>query len=180
MKHIPFLLVCFLFFNVLNSQETEKTSGFFYKPSLATTIGVNEDYEVFDEGTGTLFVPNSVFVNNTIGYQFDRRLLLGFNVEYNWHAPNNLQFLPIHLSFQYNIITNDDHVFLRGSYGKFIPVNRHFEEGTFYRVGAGVQLFDANYKNSWHLGLDFTRKRFGFRQSEKLSSVSLFLEFMLF
>lgn len=73
MKYIPFPLVCFLFFNVLYSQEISKTSGFFYKPSLATTIGVNEDYELFDESSGTLFIPNSVFVNNTLGYQFDRR-----------------------------------------------------------------------------------------------------------
>lgn len=180
MKHILFLIVYILIFSALNAQVTEKTSGFFYKPSLAATIGINEDYELLVEDSGTLFVPNSIFVNNTLGYQFDARSLLGFNVEYNWHAPNNLQFLPIHLSFQYNIITDDNNVFLRGSYGRLLPLNRHFEEGNFYRVGAGVQLFDANYKNSWHLGLDFTRKRFGFRQTEKLSSVSIFLEFMLF
>jgi hypothetical protein len=161
-------------------QETEKTSGIFYKASLATTISVNENYEIFDEDSGTFFVPNSIFINNTIGYQFDTRSMLGLNVEYNYHANNSLNFLPIHLSFQYNVFQFDDNLFLRGSYGRLVGISKDFETGTFYRVGAGYQLFDTNFKNSWHFGIDFTRKRFGFRQTEKLSSVSIFLEFMLF
>ena len=179
----PFVyLVVFIFAMPckLYTQETEKTAGMFYKASLATTISVNENYEIFDEDSGTFFVPNSIFVNNTIGYQFDTRSMLGLNVEFNYHANNKLNFLPIHLSFQYNVLKFDDNFFLRGSYGRLVGISEDFETGTFYRVGAGYQLFDANFKNSWHFGLDFTRKRFGFRQTEKLSSVSIFLEFMLF
>jgi hypothetical protein len=164
----------------LYSQETEKISGIFYKASLATTISVNENYEIFDEDSGTFFVPNSIFVNNTIGYQFDTRSMLGLNIEYNYHGNNRLNFLPIHLSFQYNVLQFEDNLFLRGSYGRLVGISKDFETGTFYRVGAGYQVFDANFKNSWHFGIDFTRKRFGFRQTEKLSSVSIFLEFMLF
>lgn len=169
-----------LFSGKFYSQEATKTAGIFYKPSLATTIAVNENYEIFNDYDDSFFIPNSIFFNNTIGYQFDSRSMLGVNIEYNYHADNRLQFLPIHLSFQYNVFQFEDNVFVRGSYGRLLPFNRHFEEGNFYRVGLGYQLFDANFKNSWHIGIDFTRKRFGFRQSEKLSSVAIFLEFMLF
>ncbi len=74
----------------------------------------------------------------------------------------------------------DDKVFVRGGYGKMIDLGKNFESGTLYKLGIGYQAFDDNFKNSWLIGLDFSRKRFGFRQTEKLSSVSIFLEFMLF
>jgi hypothetical protein len=49
-----------------------------------------------------------------------------------------------------------------------------------YKFGIGYRGFDENFRNSWLIGLDFNRKRFGYRQEEKLSGVSIFLEFMLF
>ncbi|MEN3323348.1 hypothetical protein VP395_06390 [Mariniflexile soesokkakense] len=48
-----------------------------------------------------------------------------------------------------------------------------------YKLGLGYQGILENY-NSLLIGLDFTRKRFGYRTLEGLSSLSIFLEFMLF
>ena len=59
-------------------------------------------------------------------------------------------------------------------------MGENFEKGTLYRVGTGIQLFDDDFNNSFLIGLDFSRKRFGFRQTEKLSSVSIFLEYIVF
>ena len=86
----------------------------------------------------------------------------------------------MYLNFQYNVFDFDDKVFIRGGYGRLIDLGKAFETGTLYKVGLGAQIYDENYKNSWLIGLDFSRKRFGYRQTEKLSSVSIFLEFMLF
>ena len=49
-----------------------------------------------------------------------------------------------------------------------------------YKFGVGFQTFDDNFRNSFLIGLDFTRKRFGYKTLEGVSSVSIFLEFMLF
>ena len=175
---LPLLFVSISFFGF--SQDDIKTNGIFYKISLATTLTINEDYTLAEDDTGPFFKPNAFFLNNTIGYQFDNRSTIGLNAEYNWHSESGLQFFPMYLNFQYNVFDFDDKVFIRGGYGRLIDLGKVFETGTLYKVGLGAQIYDENYKNSWLIGLDFSRKRFGYRQTEKLSSVSIFLEFMLF
>ncbi|MDG5490401.1 hypothetical protein [Psychroserpens sp. SPM9] len=179
MKQASTLFMVLLGIN-LYAQDDIKTNGIFYKISLATTLTVNEDFTLGDDTIERFFRTSAFFLNNTVGFQFDDRSALGLNAEYNWHSESGLQFLPVHLSFQYNIVDFDDTLFIRVSYGRLVGINSDFEKGTLYKVGLGARLFDENFKNSWLIGIDFTRKRFGFRQLEKLSSLSFFLEFMLF
>jgi len=162
------------------SQTDVKTNGLFYKISLGATLTINEDYELFDEYDDTFLIPSAYLINNTIGYQFDERTSLGLNLEYNWHSKQRLHFFPAFLSFRYNILNFDDNVFIRAGYGRLLNMGKNFEKGTLYKVGAGMQLFDDDFNNSLLIGLDFSRKRFGFRQTEKLSSVSVFLEYIVF
>jgi len=158
-----------------------KTNGLFYKISLAATLTINQDYTLTqDDDTGPFLIPNAIFINNTVGYQFDERASIGINLEYNNYLKQDLNFFPAYLGFSYNILDFDDVVFIRGGYGRLIYINKNFEKGTMYKLGLGYRTFDANFKNSWLIGLDFSRKRFGFKQTEKLSSVSVFFEFMLF
>ena len=180
MKHIlPTLIFLSSLFSF--AQEEDKTNGLFYKISLASTLTTNQDYEIFNsEETGPFIQMNAMFLNNTFGYRFDERTTLGLNLGYNWHHEYGLHFIPAHLSMRYNVIVDDDNVFLRVGYGKFLDFGKDFEEGNFYKLGAGVELFDDNYKNSVLLGLDFTRKRFGYKQLDKLSSVSIFIEYSIF
>lgn len=161
-------------------QDLIKTNGLFYKVALGTTFTINENYQLFDEYDDTFIIPSAFILNNTLGYQFDERSAIGLNLEYDWHPRQGFQFLPLHLSFRYNILVDDDNLFVRGSYGRLFKFNTNFEKGTLYKTGIGYQIFDSNYKNSWLIGLDFSRKRFGIQQTEKLSSLSLFLEFMVF
>ena len=179
MKHIITLL--FLSISLITySQSDIKTNGLFYKISLGSTLTINEEYELFDEYDDSFIIPSAYLVNNTIGYQFDERTSLGLNLEYNWHSKQELHFFPAFLSFRYNILNFDDNIFIRAGYGRLLNMGKNFEKGTLYKVGAGVQLFDDDFKNSLLIGLDFSRKRFGFRQTEKLSSVSIFLEYIVF
>ncbi len=182
MKHF-YLLFCLLFSlsHLCYSQiREEKTNGLFYKISLATTLTVNENYTINTDDDETLLNPSAFFFNNTVGYQFDKRTMLGLNLEYDYHSQQGLHFLPAYLNFQHNVIADDDNVFVRFGYGTLLGLSRDFEKGNLYKIGTGVQIFDDDYRNSILIGVDFTRKRFGYRTLEGLSSVSIFLEFMLF
>ena len=179
MKQI-YLLLLFLPYFCFSQIRKEKSHGLFYKISLATTLTINKEYTINNDDGETFLNPSAFFVNNTVGYQFDKRSLLGLNLEYDYHSQQGLHFLPAYLSFQYNVIADDSHVFVRGGYGSFLGVSKDFEKGTMYKLGIGTQLFDENFRNSFLIGLDFTRKRFGYKTLEGLSSVSIFLEFMLF
>ena len=171
-----------IFFITLSSfcQIDSEANGLFYKISLATTLGINENFTIGDEDNKNLIRPSAYFINNTLGYQFDERLSIGLNAEYNWHSESGLQFFPVHLGFRYNITGNNDSPFVRGSYGRLIDMGKFFESGTLYKLGVGAQFQLEDSQNSVLIGLDFSRKRFGFRQTEKLSSVSIFIEFMVF
>ena len=159
--------------------EKEKTHGIFYKISLATTLTINEDYVAFDdEDSSTLIEPSAFFINNTIGYKLDQRTMVGLNFEYNWHSEQGLHFFPTYLNLQHNILFDDTSLFVRGGYGTLLGMGKSFEKGNMYKLGLGIEAIDVN--NAFLIGLDFTRKRFGYKNLEGLSSVSIFLEFMLF
>lgn len=174
---VAFLSIAFFGF----SQDDIKTNGIYYKISLAGTLTTNDEYTLDpDDDTGSFIEANAVFITNSLGYQFDERSSIDINVEYDHFFSQGYNFFPVHLGFNYNILDFDDVVFVRGGYGKLVDLGKTFETGTMYKFGIGYKTFDADFKNSWLIGLDFNRKRFGYRQEEKLTSVSVFLEFMLF
>jgi len=179
MKHLSTLLLLFSLVSI-TAQEQDKTNGLFYKASVSTTLTTNEDYTIANDDGESFINVNGIFFNNTIGYQFDSRSSIGLNIEYDHYLEQNLNFFPVYLDFTYNIFEFDDAVFIRGGYGKIIDLGKAFENGNMYKVGVGYRAFDDNFKNSWLIGFDFSRRRFGFRQTEKLSSFAIFLEFMLF
>lgn len=177
-----FLLSCMLFCFLLklSAQDDIKTNGLYYKASFAVTLTNNEEYTLGNDDDETFINFNAVFINNSVGYQFDGRTSMDLNIEYDHHSRKELNFLPVYLGFNYNILDFDDLLFIRGGYGKLINLGTDFEKGTLYKVGIGYRTFDENFKNSWQIGFDFTRKRFGYKQLEKLSSFSVFLEFIVF
>lgn len=167
-------------FTSFSQVEKEKINGIFYKISLASTLSINKEYTLDqDDDSGSLINPSALFVNNTVGYQFDKHTSVGLNFEYNYHSQQGLHFFPTYLNLQHNIIVDDTNLFVRGGYGTLLGMGKSFEKGKMYKLGIGVQdVFQNN--NSLLFGLDFTRKRFGHQTLEGLSSVSIFLEFMLF
>ncbi|TXE19424.1 hypothetical protein ES692_03850 [Psychroserpens burtonensis] len=179
MKQISTLLLLF-FFTILHAQDDQKTSGLFYKASLSATLTNNEDYTIGNDNDESFINLNGIFFNNTLGYQFDIRSSIGLNIEYDHYLDQSLNFLPVYLDFTYNIFDFDDQVFIRGGYGKLVDLGKAFENGNMYKAGIGYRAYDDDFKNSWLIGFDFSRKRFSFRQEEKLSSFAVFLEFMLF
>ncbi|MFD2916680.1 hypothetical protein [Psychroserpens luteus] len=179
MKQISTLFLL-LFFSIIHAQDDQKTSGIFYKASVSATLTTNEDYTLGQDNDQSFINLNGVFLNNTLGYQFDTRSSIDLNIEYDHYVDQNLNFFPVYLGFNYNILDFDDQVFVRGGYGKLVDLGKAFENGNMYKAGIGYRAYDDNLKNSWLIGFDFSRKRFGFRQEEKLSSFAIFLEFMLF
>jgi hypothetical protein len=173
------LLLLLISFNSF-SQDDDKTQGLFYKISLAGTLTTNQNFELGDPDSEGLIILNAFFFNNTFGLQIDDRFSAGLNLEYEGHLKQNLNFLPAYVSLRYVLFQYEDNFFIRGGYGRLLKLNDHFEKGGFYKVGMGFQIFDENYRNSYLIGLDFTRKQFGFLRRDKLSSVSIFLEFEVF
>ena len=174
-----FIIILYSCFTSLHiaAQNNPQTSGVFYKIGLASTLSINEDYTIGEEDNGTLLEPSAYFITNTLGYRFDSKASIGLNIEFNWHSESGLFFAPIYINFRYNFIDDDDNVFARYSYGQLAALSPSFEKGKLYKIGLGVELFDEEMEDSALLGLEFNRKRFGFRNTEKLSSVSIFLEF---
>ena len=182
MKFI-YVSVIFLFCcsNLSFSQiEPEKTKGLFYKVAASTTLTVNEDNTLFANDDEPFFNFSALFINNTIGYQFDNRTSLGLNLEYNWHSNLGLHFAPAYISLRHNLKVDDENFFVRGGYGSLLGISKNFEKGSMYKLGLGVQIINFDNNDSFLIGLDFTRKRFGYRTLEGLSSVSIFIEFMFF
>ncbi len=164
----------------INAQEEEKTKGLYYKISAAITLMLNENYTVDTDDDESLFAANAIFINNSLGLQVDDRISVDINAQIDMHLKQDLRFFPVYFSSQYNLVEDDSNIFLRAGYGRMFKLTKKFKKGSMYKTGLGIQFFDDNFRNSLLLGLDFTRKRFGFREREKLSSLSIFLEYRLF
>ena len=175
-------------FSQTDKTDRIKIMGPFYKFSLATTLHINEDSNT--DSDAPLIIPNGFFINNTVGFQFDKRSSISLNFEYDLYSKQALHFFPAYLEFKYNIlrfeVINDDgtiyqnNLFLRGGYGTLLSMGKSFEKGNYLKLGIGYQLQVDDSNNSILIGLDFSRKRFGYETLEGLSSVSIFLEFMVF
>jgi len=170
------LLFLLLFLKIF-SQDDDKTQGLFYKISLAGTLTHNQNFELGNSDEESFIILNALFFNNTFGLQIDNRFSAGLNLEYEGHLKQNLNFLPAYVSLRYVLFEYEDNFFIRGGYGRLLKLNDNFEKGGFYKAGIGFQIFNDDYRNSFLIGFDFTRKQFGFLRRDKLSSVSIFLEF---
>ncbi len=181
---VPFsslLFLSFITFYSFSQTPEEKSNGFFYKFSLATTLAVNDDYGEEGHDDETFFIPSALFVNNTFGYQFDKRTSIGLNFEYDYHSKQGLHFFPAYLNLQHNSsVDKDVNLFVRTGYGTLLKMGNSFEKGNVFKVGTGIQGGINDKNNSILIGLEYTRKRFGYKTLEGLSSVSIFLEFMFF
>jgi len=171
-------LFTFFFFLISFTTSSQEKNGFYYKLSLASTLTINEDFTLGNDEGETLINPSAIFINNTISFKFNQKSSVGINIEYDWHSRQGLHFFPIYISYRYNIFEFEDNFFIRSGYGRLISLNKHVENGTMYKVGLGFEIFDDDYKNSILIGLDFNRKRFGYKQLEKISSVAIFLEYI--
>jgi len=178
MKHS---LILFLILASLSLQSQNEKPRLFYKISAAATLTLNEDWTISNEESIPLIGTNGHFVNATVGYQLSSRTSIGLNFQYDYFLEQDLNFFPVHFTFRYNLFDFDDKFYVRAGYGIFAEVAKDFETGSMYRAGVGFQIFmDEDYEKSMLFGLDFSRRRFGFRESEKLSSLAISLEFQLF
>lgn len=179
MKQLFFWSILLIGFYSQAQYKKENFEGLFYKISFATTLRINEEYQAFDDTDETLINPSAYFLENTFGYQFDIRTSIGFNLGYNWHSQQGLHFIPAYLTLRHNFIVDDTNIFARVGYGKLLNLGNSFENGNLYKVGLGTQCYGDSYNNAFLFGLDFTRKQFGYRTLEALSSISIFFEFIL-
>jgi hypothetical protein len=96
---ISFILSLFSIIVFSQNDEEIKTNGLFYKVSFAVTLTINEDYTINNDEGETFINPNAIFINNTLGYQFDERTSIALNLEYNNYLKQDFNFLPAYLKF---------------------------------------------------------------------------------
>jgi hypothetical protein len=164
---------------IFSQEVVEKKGGTFGKLSFATTLRINEDYRIrifgekYEEDKALIQL-SAYFLNASIGHQFENRAALAINLEYNYHSRQGLHFLMPYLSGRLNIVNKPTTPFIRGGYGGLFDISNNFKEGNMYKLGLGF-MFD----NAFLFGFEFTNKTFGYRSLTALSSVSIFIEFMI-
>ena len=146
----------------------------FYKIGVAATLTINSEGLSSDDDSSCI-VPNALFVKNTFGIAVNKRISMGLNAELDWHSKPNLLFFTIYPDIRYNIIQKDDNGFIRFGYGKMFGKGE-LNEGTLYKISVGSEHFHEDFERSTLFGLEFTQKSFGFKELDKLISVSIFLE----
>lgn len=178
---LPLLILQFC--SQINAQDSKNYNRFFYKIGVATTLKVNEDFgskEDYDDDEPFL-VPGAFFISNSLGFRFDRKLALEANLEFDWHSESGLLFAPAYLSIRHKMKA-DDALFLRVSYGSLLKIGKSFEKGSIFKAGIGqwVENNSPNTDRAILLGLEFTRKTFGWRENDSLLCFSIFVEFSFF
>ena len=166
------IFLCVTFISVGQNDDFDRQ--LFYKIGIAATLTLNSEGLSSDDDSSWI-VPNALFVKNTLGIAINKRISMWLNAELDWHNKPNLLFFSIYPDIRYNIIQKDDNGFIRFGYGKMFGKGE-LNEGTLYKIGIGGEYFHEHIERSTLFGLEFTQKSFGFKEADKLVSVSIFLE----
>jgi hypothetical protein len=179
MKKIIFV---FTFFTTMQFFSQENLGRPFITASLHATLGINEDYVLFDNNTDdeVLLEPSALFFRTGFGYEFKRTVAISFNAGFDYHWNYATSAFPTYGTVKYNIFEfDDDAFFVESSFGKMWRPSNRYPDGNYYGFGIGLQI--AGEKR-WHsiVRLDFHRKGIkGFRNN-RIDSVSFGFGFSFF
>lgn len=178
MKKLGILL--FLFCSLqINAQE--KLGRPFFTGSSNLSLGINENYVLFQpEDEEYLLDLTGIFFRVGFGYEFKRKVALGFNAGYDYHWNYDTSAFPTYSTLKYNITEDeDDTFFVEMSYGKMWRPSHKYPDGNYYGFGIGVQVAGENRWNTI-VRLDFHRKGIIGFENNRLDSVSLGIGFSFF
>lgn len=178
MKKILLTLTLFSFFTI-SSQE--KPGRPFITGSLNFTLGINENYILFDDvDDETLLEPAALFLRAGLGYEFRRKVALSFNAGFDYHWNYATSAFPTYGSLKYNIAElDDDALFIEASYGKMWRPSNRYPDGNYYGFGVGLQIAGEKRWNGI-IRIDFHRKGIVGFENNRLDSVSFGFGFSFF
>ncbi|WP_435261525.1 hypothetical protein [Tenacibaculum sp. nBUS_03] len=173
------LLISLLTLTTSLFSQSDKAHPFF-TGDLNFTLGINEDYELFNDDDESMLKFSALMFRVGAGYQFDKRWAAIFNIGYDHHTRFNINSIPTYGTLRYNI-SNDgyDSFFTEVSYGKMWRPSHKYENGNYYKFGFGFQIGSSSH---WHavLKLDFHRKKIAHFKNGNLDSLSFGIGFSFF
>tara|TARA_R110002110_G_scaffold401938_2_gene618991 strand:- start:1605 stop:2138 length:534 start_codon:yes stop_codon:yes gene_type:complete len=173
-----FLLILLLSTFLATAQENFKKP--FFTGSFNTTFAINPNYTLDPDDGEMLLQPSSFLFRLGIGYQFDRRWLVGLHAGYDRHFRLGISAIPTFGKLTYNIMEDaDDTFFISTSYGKMWRPSSEYEDGNYYGLGIGWQIAGEGRWNTV-VKIDFHRKKIANFKKGNLDSVSLGIGFSLF
>jgi len=170
-----------LFLLSISTFSQEPLGRPFFTGDLNFTLGINENYEAFQDGeTGTLIVPAALFLRLGMGYEFKKRIGVSVNTGYDYHWNNATSAFPAYFGLRYNITNKDDDAhFIEVRYGKMWRPSNKFPDGNYYGVGLGLQIAGEERWNSV-FRIDFHRKGILGFKNNRLDSFSFGFGFTFF
>jgi hypothetical protein len=178
MKKLLLPFVClFIFYNAFSQ---EKLGRPFITGDVNFTLGINENYTLFNDDEETFLVPSALFFRGGFGYEFQRRLAICFNVGFDYHWNYAVSAFPTYGSLKYNITEfEEDAHFIEVRYGKMWTPSSKYPDGNYFGVGLGIQ-FSGEKRGNTIVRIDYHRKAiFGF-ENNRLDSVSFGFGFSFF
>ena len=173
------LTVGFLFI-LQNFFSQEKLGRSFITGDVNFTLGINENYTLFNDDDETFLVPSALFFRIGFGYEFKRKLAVGFNAGFDYHWNYAVSAFPTYGSVKYNITEfEDDALFVEARYGKMWTPSGNYPDGNYYGLGVGVQVAGEKRWNTI-VRLDFHRKGIVGFKNDQLDSVSFGIGFSFF
>ena len=182
-----YVLAIFLFITSLSLSQ-EKLGKPFITGSVNLTIGINEDYKLFNDFNDVLFedapvfndnsflVPAAVFLRAGFGYEFKKRVALSFNAGFDYHWNYAISAFPTYGALKFNIRSSS---FVEMSYGKMWRPSPKYSDGSYYGFGIGTQFRSDKGRNTI-LRLDFHSKGiYGF-ENNRIDSISFGFGFSFF
>ena len=178
MKNIIFAFGFLFIFQ--NSFSQEKLGRPFITGDVNFTIGINENYTVSNDDGETFLVPSALFFRVGFGYEFKRKLAIGFNVGYDYHWNYAVSAFPTYGSLKYNITEfEEDAHFIEVRYGKMWTPSSKYPDGNYFGVGFGIQFAGEKRWNTI-VRLDYHRKGIVGFENNRLDSVSFGLGYLFF
>lgn len=179
MKNITITII--LFCTLQNFVSQEKLGKPFIIGDFNFTLGINENYTLFDTDDGEgLLEPAALFFRIGFGYEFKKRVAISFNAGYDFHFNYAVDAFPTYGGLRFNIVEKDDDAFFTEvRYGKMWTPSSGYPDGNYYGLGLGFQIAGEKRWNTI-VRIDFHRKGIAGFENNRLDSVSFGLGFSFF
>lgn len=174
------LLVVLLLFITFQTKSQEKLGRPFITGEANFTLGINENYTLFNDEGEYLLEPAAAFFRFGFGYEFKKRVAISVNGGYDVHWFNDVDAFPIYMGFKYNILEKDDDTFFSElRLGQLFTLSPRYPDGNYLAFGFGWQIAG---EERWNMILraDYHEKEIIGFENNKLSNFSLGIGFSFF
>lgn len=180
MKKLLLSLFFLASFSAFSQENFKKIGRPFFTGSANFTLGINENYTLFNDDDETFLVPSAIFFRAGFGYEFFQRVSLSVNAGFDYHWNYAVSAFPTYVTLRFNISENDGNAFfVETSYGKMWRPSNKYPDGNYYGLGLGWQF---GTESRWNpiFRIDYHRKGIIGFKNNRLDSVSLGIGFSFF